>query len=47
MALPVLNNETHPIKVPSQNRTVDFRPFLVKEEKVLMIVQESKIVRRS
>lgn len=42
MALPVLNNETHPIKVPSQNRTVDFRPFLVKEEKVLMIVQESK-----
>ena len=42
MALPVLNNETHSIKVPSQNRTVDFRPFLVKEEKVLMIVQESK-----
>lgn len=42
MALPVLNNETHTIKVPSQKRTVDFRPFLVKEEKILMIVQESK-----
>ncbi len=42
MALPKLENPTYAIDVPSLNRRVDFRPFLVKEEKVLMIAQESQ-----
>tara|TARA_R110002153_G_scaffold4891_2_gene22880 strand:- start:3067 stop:3768 length:702 start_codon:yes stop_codon:yes gene_type:complete len=41
MALPKLENPTYPIEVPSLNRKVEFRPFLVKEEKILMIAQES------
>jgi len=42
MALPKLENPTYTIEVPSLDRRVEFRPFLVKEEKVLMIAQESK-----
>ena len=42
MALPKLENPTYAIEVPSLDRRVEFRPFLVKEEKVLMIAQESK-----
>jgi DNA-directed RNA polymerase subunit M/transcription elongation factor TFIIS len=42
MALPKLENPTYAIEVPSLKRRVEFRPFLVKEEKVLMIAQESK-----
>lgn len=41
MALPKLDIPTYPIEVPSLNKRVDFRPFLVKEEKVLMIAQET------
>jgi hypothetical protein len=42
MALPKLEIPTYPIEVPSLNKQVDFRPFLVKEEKVLMIAQETE-----
>ena len=42
MALPKLENPTYAIEIPSLKRRVEFRPFLVKEEKVLMIAQESK-----
>jgi len=42
MALPKIENPTYAIEVPSLKRRVEFRPFLVKEEKVLMIAQESK-----
>jgi len=42
MALPKLDIPKYPIEVPSLNKTVDFRPFLVKEEKVLMIAQETQ-----
>ena len=42
MALPKLENPTYAIEVPSLKRKIEFRPFLVKEEKVLMIAQESK-----
>lgn len=41
MALPKLDNPTYSILIPSQDRKVEFRPFLVKEEKVLMIAQET------
>ena len=42
MALPKLENPTYAIEVPSLKRKIEFSPFLVKEEKVLMIAQESK-----
>jgi len=42
MALPKLENPTYQIEVPSHSRKIEFRPFLVKEEKVLMIAQESE-----
>ena len=42
MALPKLEIPTYPIEVPSLNKRVNFRPFLVKEEKVLMIAQETE-----
>ena len=41
MALPKLENPTYAIEVPSLKRKIEFRPFLVKEEKVLMIAMES------
>ena len=42
MALPRLNSEPkYELIIPSLNKKVKFRPFLVKEEKVLMIAMES------
>lgn len=42
MALPVLNTPTYELSVPSTGETVKYRPFLVKEQKVLMIAQQSQ-----
>lgn len=42
MPLPVLNTPTYTIKLPSTGKDIEYRPFLVKEEKILMIAQESK-----
>lgn len=42
MPLPVLETPTYELTVPSTKKKVKFRPFLVKEEKVLMIAQETK-----
>jgi len=43
MALPKLNDKPkYEMKIPSIAQNVRFRPFLVKEEKVLMIAQESE-----
>jgi len=42
MPLPVLETPTYELTVPSTKKNVKFRPFLVKEEKVLMIAQETK-----
>ena len=41
MALPVLNTATYEMKIPSTGEKVEFRPFTVKEEKVLLTVLES------
>jgi len=42
MALPRLNeNPEYELEIPSTKQKVRFRPFLVKEEKVLMIAMES------
>jgi len=41
MALPVLNTAKYEVTIPSSGQTVSYRPYLVKEEKVLMIALES------
>ena len=42
MALPKLDTPTYEVKLPSTGESIKFRPFLVKEQKVLMMAQESK-----
>lgn len=42
MTLPKITMPLFPITVPSTNKEILFRPFLVKEEKILLIAQESK-----
>ena len=43
MALPKLNNvPKYEVVIPSTQQTVRFRPYLVKEEKVLMLAMESQ-----
>ena len=41
MALPKLNTPTYELEMPSTDEKIQFRPFLVKEEKILMIAMES------
>ena len=41
MALPVANTAKYELTLPSQQKTVSFRPFLVKEEKILLMAMES------
>ena len=41
MALPVLNAPTHEMTLVSNGQTIKFRPFLVKEEKILLMALES------
>jgi len=41
MALPKLDTPTYQLKVPSTGETVSYRPYLVKEEKILMMAMES------
>jgi len=40
MSLPQLNNPTFELELPSTGDKVKFRPFLVKEQKILMMAQE-------
>jgi len=41
MALPKLDAPTYQLKVPSTGELVSYRPYLVKEEKILMMAMES------
>jgi hypothetical protein len=41
MALPILEAPKYSVRLPSNGKTIEYRPFLVKEEKVLMMAQES------
>ena len=41
MALPILETPMHSCVLPSSNERIEFRPFLVGEQKLLMIAQES------
>lgn len=42
MALPILEAPKYSVKLPSSGKTIEYRPFLVKEEKILLIAQESE-----
>ena len=42
MALPKLDTPTFKLQIPSTGETVSYRPFLVKEEKILLMARESK-----
>ena len=42
MALPKLGYPTFELELPSTGKTIKYRPFLVKEEKVLLMALESK-----
>jgi len=41
MALPKIDTPIFEMTIPSQDKVVKFRPFLVKEEKILLIAQQS------
>ena len=41
MALPKLITPTYELEVPSTDEKISFRPFLVKEEKILLLAMES------
>ena len=42
MALPSLNTPTYELTVPSTKKKIKYRPFLVKEEKILLLALESE-----
>jgi hypothetical protein len=42
MALPVANTPLYKLTIPSSGKSVTYRPFLVKEEKALLIAQQSE-----
>lgn len=41
MSLPKITYPTYNIKIPSLKKNIKFRPFLVKEEKILLMAKES------
>ena len=42
MALPRVNNPTYTLELPSTGKEIKYRPYLVKEQKVLMMAQDTK-----
>ena len=42
MALPTIETPRYELTLPSQDVKVQYRPFLVKEEKILLVAMESK-----
>ena len=42
MALPRIETPTYSLELPSTGEKIKFRPFLVKEQKILLMAQESK-----
>ena len=41
MALPKLTTPEYEMELPSTGETIKYRPFLVKEQKLLLMAQES------
>jgi len=46
MSLPKLNTPTYELDVPSTGKTISYRPYLVREEKILMLAMESNDERQ-
>ena len=44
MGLPIIKHPTFDLTIPSTKQTIKYRPFLVKEEKVLLLAQSSNNV---
>ena len=42
MALPIVNSSRYSTKLPSTGEEIEYRPYLVKEEKIMMVALESK-----
>ena len=42
MPLPTISTPTYELVLPSSNRKIKYRPFLVKEEKILILAMESQ-----
>jgi len=42
MNLPILNSPIYTLELPSTGEDIEYRPFLVKEQKALMIAEQSK-----
>ena len=42
MPLPKISTPTYDLTIPSSNRKIKYRPFLVKEEKILIIAMETQ-----
>ena len=42
MAIPIVATPTYELKLPSNKKKIKFRPFLVKEEKLLLLAMETK-----
>ena len=42
MTLPKLSTPTYELVVPSTNKKIKYRPFLVKEEKILLLAMETE-----
>ena len=42
MPLPTIETPTYELKLPSSNKKIKYRPFLVKEEKILILAMESQ-----
>ena len=45
MPLPKINAPTYELVIPSSGKKIKYRPFLVKEEKILVIAMESNDVK--
>jgi len=46
MALPKLNTPKYNLNIPSTGKEITYRPYLVREEKILMIAMESEDIKQ-
>ena len=46
MPLPTISTPTYELTLPSSKRNIKYRPFLVKEEKILIVAMESQDVKQ-
>jgi len=46
MALPKLTTPTYELEIPSTDEKISYRPFLVKEEKILLMFKDSYLLEK-